>query len=226
MFFCILVLYGLCSLIPSPSGEIPLHLQNLAQTRLLWFFPREVTPHALMYTLFRISCCLPLALCSITFIHSKDICWEYLPISCHTLCEGAGDISQNKTDKVSSLTDVMQQDIDYPINIQKCLITIMISVIKDSGCVSMYKWKPNLIWGDQGESFPLKGHLSRNWKISKTNQAKIIRQFPRHKEQHVQRPWGSILRTVKTTYRQVKMQRRQQPTISEKEGTSYNNYYK
>lgn len=31
----------------------------------------------------------------------------------------------------------------------------------------MYKWKPNLTWEEQGESIPLKRHLSGNWKTGK-----------------------------------------------------------
>ena len=188
MFFCRLVPYGLCPLIPSPSGEIHSTFrtqpkQDSCESSL------EKSLHTPICTLSSIYPAAYPWFCAQSHSFIQKIFAElYLPTLCHTLYGGAGDISQNKTDRVSSLTDVMQQDIDYLINIQKCLITIMISVIKDSGCVSMYNWKPNLIWGDQGESYPLKGHLSRNWKLGKTNQAKIITEFPRHKEQHIQRP--------------------------------------
>lgn len=91
----------------------------------------------------------------------------HLSTTCHTLCQGLG------VQGLFSLTAILQQGYRLPNkHSKKCLITVVLSVIKDSGCTYMYKQKPNLIWEDQGESFPLKRHLNRNWKTGKTNQAK------------------------------------------------------
>lgn len=92
-----------CPWIPCPSGENPLHPQNPARTTLLWIFPNRVTRHAHMCTHFHKTRCLPLALCSVTSTHSKDICWVTFTYHMSHTVQRAGGTSQNETDEVSFL---------------------------------------------------------------------------------------------------------------------------
>lgn len=89
-------------------------------------------------TLFHISRSLPLVLRSFTFTHSKDICWTTFTYHMsHTLCRGLGYKPKQDRQGLSSLTAVPQQG--YRLHnkySKKCLITIVVSVIKDLGALT------------------------------------------------------------------------------------------